>query len=66
MLEATYTVVKTSDAPAELIKDMACDKPFLIIRTSAFGREQAWSFHATESSAKAAARRWVSRAVVTR
>ena len=66
MLEATYTVVKTAEAPAALIEDMACDKPFLIIRTSAYGRQQAWSFHATETAAKAAARRWTARAVVTR
>lgn len=63
--QTSYAVMPSANAPADLLRDMACDKPFVIIRTSRIST-QAWSFHDTEKAAKAAVRRNRARDIVTR
>jgi len=64
--EITYTVAKITAGHADLLRDLNTQgKSWMIIRTSPISMK-AWGFYNTEALAKAAARRWRSRDVVTR
>lgn len=64
--DATFTVHFVPAIEPELMLDLnsrGC--LWAVVRTSPT-RRSVWSFHTTESAAKAAARRWASREIVTR
>lgn len=67
-MEASYTVMSVSqvwERTPHMMRDLNDqNKPFCILRTSG-SRTKVWSFHGSEALAKAAARRWRAREVVT-
>ena len=64
--EITYAVVAVSNVDPELMRDLsAWGKEWAVVRTSPIS-VKLWSFNATETSAKAAARRYRSKDIVTR